>query len=67
MDSHIFDYNYNTEKALNLVQLALNVPSSKFSVSWHPRTCTNDYKWHLVYEKILKSYYNFKMDKSKLE
>lgn len=54
MDSHIFDYNFATKIAITMFQLALNVPSSKFSVSWHPRTCSNDYNWQNEYETLLK-------------
>lgn len=66
MDSHIYDYNTKLDDALRLIKICLTQQNAKISVSWHPRTSSKDYKWHFAYEKILKLYSDWNIDKSKL-
>ncbi len=54
MDSHIFDYNFSTKIAITMFQLFLNILSSKFFISWCPRSCSPDYNWQNEYEPLLK-------------
>jgi len=56
MDSNIFDYSNiedAKEKAISMLQGMKKFKNVNASISWHYRTCSNDYKWHKVYEEIL--------------
>ncbi len=60
MDANIFDYGidrveYLSVKALSLIQSLKQFKSSHVSVSWHQRVACQDYKWHGLYEKLLKT------------
>lgn len=59
MDSHLFDYAANAqdakyEEGAQLIRSLKNYKNAYVSISWHPRTCSSDYNWHLAYEKYLK-------------
>ncbi len=56
MDSTIFDYSqsYNdVEEAINMLKKLKDHKNVYVSISWHQRTCSSDYNWHLVYERII--------------
>jgi peptidoglycan/xylan/chitin deacetylase (PgdA/CDA1 family) len=60
MDSNIYDYNPNEpeegiKKAQTLLLKAQSFKNSYVSISWHPRTCSSDYNWHIAYETLLKT------------
>lgn len=54
MDSHIFDYGSNMTKTKKILQSFIELRNVNCSISWHPRTCSSDYNWHLEYENLLK-------------
>ena len=59
MDSHLFDYADGSfqnmeEKAIAILNKALQTPNCKVSISWHPRTATSDYLWLFSYKKLLQ-------------
>lgn len=68
MDSNLYDYanNKNTkifDDVIKLLKNANDLAKVPFiSVSWHQRGCSNDYRWHIDYEKILH-YYNIMKSK----
>lgn len=61
MDSNIYDYGYGAEDALIIKSIRLldevkDLKNTHIAISWHPRTCSKDYKWGAGYEKIVKSW-----------
>jgi len=61
MDSAIFDYEaerivLQTKKALLMIKNIQALKTSHISISWHQRVCNDDYRWHELYEKILKEH-----------
>jgi len=61
MDSAIFDYEaerieLQAKKALLMIKNIQSLKNSHISISWHQRVCNNDYRWHKLYEKILREH-----------
>ena len=61
MDSAIFDYTaerikLQAKKALLMIKNIQSLKTSHISISWHQRVCNDDYRWHKLYEKILREY-----------
>jgi len=61
MDSNIFDYGFENQdkliqQSLKMLLRCRRVSNAHFSISWHPRTCNEEYNWHTAYEKLLKSW-----------
>lgn len=61
MDSNIYDYGSGSEslilkKCIKLINLCKDIKNTEFSISWHPRTCSNDYNWGKGYEAILDKF-----------
>lgn len=63
MDSNLYDYNPDDpitgiEEGKKLLQTVRNYKNAHVSISWHPRTCSSDYNWHIAYEELLKTIYS---------
>lgn len=61
MDSNIYDYSFGNEEAMilkskRLLEEVKDLKNTHISISWHPRTCSNDYKWNGAYETLVKSW-----------
>jgi hypothetical protein len=61
MDSAIFDYDaerikLQTKKALLMIKNIQSLKTPHISISWHQRVCNDDYRWHKLYEKILREH-----------
>jgi len=61
MDSAIFDYEakrieLQANKALLMIKDIQSLKTSHISISWHQRVCNDDYRWHKLYEKILREH-----------
>jgi uncharacterized protein DUF7033 len=61
MDSAIFDYGaerikLQTKKALLMIKNIQSLKTPHISISWHQRVCNDDYRWHKLYEKILREH-----------
>jgi len=61
MDSNIYDYgitkvNELEKKSLELLQSLDQYKNIYIALSWHQRVCSEDYKWHFIYEKFLNWY-----------
>ena len=60
MDSTIFDYNATDiesalEAAEGILKTAMAVVAPHVSISWHQRTASADYNWHITYENLIKN------------
>lgn len=60
MDSNIFEYSLfsNPSTHSDKIQTILEECKSAYknihlTISWHPRTASNDYNWHIEYERLL--------------
>ena len=58
MDSNIYDYGAKNSNELitlgmGIIERVSQLKNAHISISWHPRTCSADYKWHPAYEKLL--------------
>jgi len=61
MDSVIFDYEaerieLQANKELLMIKKIQALKTSHISISWHQRVCNDDYRWHNLYEKILREH-----------
>ncbi len=61
MDSNLFDYGLLSEneqmaKVDALFTRIKGLKKAHVSISWHPRTCSEDYNWHHVYKRIIDEY-----------
>lgn len=64
MDSTIFDYGTNHEEKVTAKALSMIINLQRFkkphvSISWHQRVSSTDYKWNILYEKILEDVREF--------
>lgn len=57
MDAHLFDYANNENKLHKIVAMIQKTKKTcktmHISVSWHQRVCSDDYKWHVLYEELV--------------
>ena len=61
MDSNIYDYGYGEEddkinKSIDIINICKKLKNTEFSISWHSRTCSNDYKWSPGYIQMMKTF-----------
>lgn len=61
MDSHVYDYarsnsHDSLEKVISIIKKAEKFSKKPYiSICWHQRVCSDDYKWNILYEELLKN------------
>jgi len=61
MDANVFQYNAAhqsrmEQQAIRIMDRALSIQGSLFSISWHQRSYSSEYGWSYLYERILREF-----------
>ena len=60
MDGNIFDHDDDSweeiiKRAFSLLERLKRCKNAHAAISWHQRSCSDDYQWHKVYEELVGS------------